>query len=125
MEMVNMKMKREEPNEKETMLGQSDYPYGLCIHLDNETLDKLGISELPEVGKEINLSAVGYVKSASMSDSEEGGKMKSLGIQITDLGLGKMGKKSEKKEEAAKVLYKGGPDSGVRVAKGTTPAMGF
>lgn len=50
------------------------YPYGLCISLDNETMDKLGLSgDLPEVGEMIHLCAMAKVTSVSANERESTG----------------------------------------------------
>lgn len=78
------------------------YPYGLCLHLDNETLKKLGYQNLPDIGTKVKIEAVGEVKSISASDSQEGGSHKSVDIQITEMEVSAGGEKNEK---AAEELY--------------------
>ena len=39
------------------------YPYGLCICLDDETMKKLGMTDLPPIGAEMMLTARVRVKS--------------------------------------------------------------
>lgn len=63
------------------------FPWGLTINLDDETLDKLKISELPKVGSTEDLRAVVKVTRISEDDSESG-KRRSVGLQITDLAFG-------------------------------------
>lgn len=64
-----------------------DYPWGLCISLTNEELDKLewDISEL-KVGESIEFRARADVKSKTESDSESGGPCCRLELQITAIG---------------------------------------
>jgi len=62
------------------------YPWGLSITLDTDTLDKLGLKKLPEVGAEFYLCASADVVSLSSNESE-GGKNRSLSLQITALSL--------------------------------------
>lgn len=90
MSMTNMKMSAKESKTVLGMSPESDapaYPYGLTIELNDETMKKLGISELPEVGDEFTMTAKVTVSRASMNDSQEGGKMKSASLQITDMAL--------------------------------------
>jgi len=68
------------------------YPYGLCISLDEETMDKLGIDgDLPEVGEMIHFCAMARVTSASMNEREGADGTKEtccrVELQITHLGL--------------------------------------
>jgi hypothetical protein len=83
--MINMKKTEEMPEEYEGM-DEPSYPYGLCITLDAEQLDKLGINTLPKVGSEMMIKAKAYVKSTSAYETQ-GGKDMSVQLQITDLDL--------------------------------------
>lgn len=76
------------------------YPYGLCIHLEEESLKKLGITELPAVGASMVLHAKVEVTAVSKNESKEGGEHRSLSLQITEMALG-----SEKKKDTAETLY--------------------
>jgi hypothetical protein len=100
--MVNMKC---EDDEKETMAAMPEgpeYPYGLRICLNEESIKKLGIDKLPELGAEMILNAKVSVCSVSKSESE-GGVYRNLDLQITDMELGS--KKSS--SDLAKKLYGG------------------
>lgn len=94
MPMVDLKREKKESG---SLLAQGvepsepDYPYGLSLHLDGETLDKLNLGESLKVGDEVRFTAVGYVRSLSASQYEEGGKtekQKSSEIQITAMDMG-------------------------------------
>lgn len=64
----------------------ADYPYGLCIHLDRDELDKLGIKSLPAVGATMTMA--GMVKVTRVSQSATGDdEYTSVDLQITDLGV--------------------------------------
>jgi hypothetical protein len=79
------------------MVGSSSrekYGYGTCITLDAEALKKLGIDELPEVGDEYHIMAVGKVTSVSKNASENNESTR-LEIQLTHLDL-----EHEEEEEA-------------------------
>jgi len=89
MALINMKQqaKREEmPGEYEK--DEPQYPYGLCINLSKEDLEKLGITSLPKVGSEMMITAKAFVKSTSEYDTQGAGKEMSVSLQITDMGLG-------------------------------------
>lgn len=90
--MISMQMTPAEAK-AETYLGtdssDSDlpkYPYGLSLCLDDETLKKLGITELPPVGTVMQLTALVEVCSISNYENQEGSD-KSLNLQITDMEL--------------------------------------
>lgn len=104
MAMINMKR---EP-EREEMPGEIEgdepqYPYGLCISLEQDDLEKLGITALPKVGVEMTVTARAYVKSTSAYDTQGEGKRMSVSLQITDLELG--GGQNERTDNLATMLY--------------------
>ena len=106
--MKDMKIvhKPEEKSHCDTMLAsgpREDYPYGLQIRLDNDSIDKLAMSDLPDVGVEMTLSAIVKITSKSIHECE-GRKHKSLELQITSMELGK---KDSKEKDPAKNLYEG------------------
>lgn len=68
------------------------YPYGLCISLDEETMEKLGMDgEMPSVGEVMQFTAMAKVTSASINEREKGDGTKEqccrLELQITDMGV--------------------------------------
>ncbi len=63
------------------------FPFGLTLHLEDEVLDKLNITELPKVGSTEELRAVVKVTRISEDDSESG-QRRSVGLQITELAFG-------------------------------------
>jgi len=66
--------------------SEPDYPYGLRVHLDHESLKKAGITELPKAGEEMHFTAKARVHSAS-SESRDGGEEHRLELQITHMGI--------------------------------------
>jgi len=62
-----------------------EYPYGLCISLDHETLEKLNFKSLPKVGEKFHLKGFAMVKSVSMNKMENGNEDKNVSMQITNL----------------------------------------
>lgn len=87
--MVNMKLSRAEVKESAPASVATDaprYPYCLTLHLDEDVIDKLDL-ELPKVGARISMEAVAVVESVSSNKSLDGGNRRSVGLQITDLGL--------------------------------------
>lgn len=63
---------------------EPEYPYGLCLHISQPELDKLGIkAEDYKIGDVIPLDAVAKV--TGISQSSDG--YSCLDLQITDLGI--------------------------------------
>lgn len=60
------------------------YPYGTCLYLDEEALAKLGIADLPPVGTELHIMAVGKVTGTSEREYE-GGSHKTLDVQLVEM----------------------------------------
>ncbi len=69
----------EEPSERE------DYPYGLSIHIDEEAMAKLGLSEKDfDTGQPVKVMAEGFISNDSITRT--GGKSRrSMSIQFTKL----------------------------------------
>lgn len=110
MKLVNMKVdpaEREARYKESTLVEGPRYPYGLCLHLDDEVMEKLGLKELPAVGKPVMVHAMADVTSVSENEyTTEGGKTEkrqSVSLQITDLAL----MRAEDMDDASEKLYKG------------------
>lgn len=89
MKLKSMKMEEKEREEYAAPTAISDapkYPYGLRIHLDTESLKKLGLEKLPALGEKMVIVAVAEVCDLCQSESEYG-KNKSLGLQITQMSV--------------------------------------
>lgn len=101
--MINMKLTRDEAKDQiacEPGEGPA-YPWGLCLYLDDDVLQKLGMTALPDVGTRLMLHAVVEVTSNSQRQTQEG-KTVSMDLQITDMDL-----KPEQGPSAASLLYGG------------------
>jgi Major coat protein-like len=86
------------------------YPYGLCISLSEDELEKLGLDgELPQVGMMIHLSAMAKVTSVSQNEREQIDGTKTLckrvELQITHLAT--ENEDEEDKEMRHKAWYGG------------------
>ncbi len=81
-------------------VDQPRYPYGLCISLEEESLQKLEIKSLPPVGHSMVISVRVEVVSTGEHDSKEQGVRRSLSLQITDIDMG-----GAKKEVDLEKLY--------------------
>lgn len=86
-------MKREM---KSMEVSSSEYPYGLTVCLDKESLLKLGITELPEIGAEMKMMAKVYVCSKHESENDM-----SMTLQICDMDI----KAMKESESAESKLY--------------------
>lgn len=88
--LVSMKLSKTEAKAMtEPSMSEKDrprYPWGLTLTLDTDSLDKLGIDDLPEVGESYMLVAKCDVTSCS-SNMSEGGSSRSISLQLTDLAL--------------------------------------
>jgi hypothetical protein len=77
------------------------YPYGLCLELDNDALEKLSLDRLPRVGATVLVTARAEVTRVSVMEvaGEGAAPRRALALQITDLAL------APDEAETAEVLY--------------------
>ncbi len=93
---VSMKLTKSEQSDiKEAVLSEAPrFPWGLSVNLDEDSLEKLKVEELPKAGDEFEMVAT--VKVTSVSENEdEGGTRRSVGLQITDMALFHAGAKGK------------------------------
>jgi len=64
-----------------------DYPWGLSLDLNDDSLEKLGIATLPQMGESFTMMAKVSVKSVS-SSTYNGKTNRSCCLQITEMALG-------------------------------------
>jgi hypothetical protein len=69
------------------MATKPDYPYGLCICLTHEELAKLGLDADCDVGDVLRFMAEAVVTCKSASDSEMGGPMCRIELQIQRMAV--------------------------------------
>lgn len=104
MNLTDMKLSPDEAKEMDCCVGSESsdggpkYPWGLTVSLDDATLRKLGMSELPQVGAQLRLMAVVEVCSTSQHANQHGTD-KCVSLQITQMGLEGEG------PQAAEILY--------------------
>lgn len=100
--MINMKMSKEEAQEEvaPTAADAPEYPYGLTICLDEESMAKLGLTELPKVGTPMQITALVTVCSTSQYSTQGGEDEKNLSLQITDMEIA-----GAPRPDTASVLY--------------------
>lgn len=63
------------------------YPYGLQLCLNDGSLEKLGITELPKVGTELLVMAKVRVTGVRSSEQQGGDKEDTIDLQVTDMAL--------------------------------------
>ncbi len=85
--LVNMQQSAEEAKEytEPKPADAPKYPWGLCITLNDDSLEKLGISSLPEVETEVTIIAKAQVSRTSEYQTQGGESERSLDLQITDM----------------------------------------
>jgi hypothetical protein len=88
--MMDMAKTHDEVKEESKPLSIDDtvqkYPYGLCISLDEDQLDKLDM-EKPDVGDFIHVFGMARVTSVSEHEKSNGDACCRVELQITHLGL--------------------------------------
>lgn len=73
---------------KDGPAATSDYPYGLCINLGKDELEKLGLSDLPKVGETMQMMCMVKVTSVRQSASEQQNEdTKNVDLQITEMAV--------------------------------------
>lgn len=86
MALVNMRSSAEEAAEIASPEAP-EYPYGLRISLNDDDMEKLGLTQLPAVGTKMTVTAQVEVCSASAYSDKDGEPEMSVSLQITDMEL--------------------------------------
>lgn len=91
--LINMQQSAEEAKEysQPTEAEAPKYPWGLCITLNGDSLDKLGVKALPAAGSKVTIVAKAEVTRTSENQTQDGESEMSLDLQITDMQLGGLG----------------------------------
>lgn len=100
--MVNMKMSS--PEAQEYLMAEPEkreYPYGLTLQLEEESLAKLGIKDLPAPGTIMTFTAKAVVERVLQSADDKKAE-RCLSLQITDMAVD-----GASKPDAAAVMYGG------------------
>lgn len=63
------------------------YPWGLSLSLEHDSLEKLGIKQLPTVGTEMRMTAIVKVTGVNQSAREGQDTETRVGLQITSMQL--------------------------------------
>lgn len=103
--LINMENTAAEAKEQVSPVadGGPKYPWGLNICLNDDSLEKLGVTSLPAVGTEVTIVAKATVASTSENATEGNGTRSSMDLQITDMQLD--GLQSDVFGRAAEMLY--------------------
>lgn len=105
MEMVNLKTGTDTyQDENGKTQTRDDYPWGLCIELNNETLTKLKATP-QSAGTVVMITAKAIIRSTSTRETEEG-MQHNASLQITDMALAP--DSTEPQKSAAETLYGNG-----------------
>lgn len=100
MPLKSMKITKKESKVEEVGIERPKYPYGLSLRLNEESITKLGISEMPEVGNEMSVIAIVTIEEVSEREVLDGKKQRNISLQITEMSLEKKIKK-----DVLKTLY--------------------
>lgn len=88
MDLIEMKCTPGENERKSSMCCEVEgprYPYGLRLELDEESIQKLGLTELPEIDSFMVVMAKAKVVNVSKNESEGGKVYRHLCLQVTAL----------------------------------------
>ena len=99
MTMINLKQAQKEKDSGSLCCPEYEapaYPYGLSISLCDESLEKLGMSDLPKVGTVKTFTVQATVTSVSQNetakpDDEGSTQNRNVSLQITDIDMGQGG----------------------------------
>lgn len=103
--LINMQQSAEEVKEY-TQPKPEDapkYPWGLCITLNDDSLERLGVTALPAVDAEVTIVAKATVSRTSEYQTQGGESERSCDLQITDMQV--EGLEADLLGRAAEMLY--------------------
>ena len=103
--LTDMQMSAEETKEytEPTPSDAPKYPWGLCITLNDGSLEKLGVGELPSVDTEVTIVAKAVVTSVRENQTQGGESERNVELQITSMQVG--GLKTDLMTQTADQLY--------------------
>lgn len=87
--MVSMKMSKADVKAEQAPMEATlpEYPWGLCLHLDSDQMEKLGM-DMPKVGDVLEICAKVRVTRTEESAAEGSPKEhRSVNLQITDMEI--------------------------------------
>jgi hypothetical protein len=86
-------MRRSNTREKDSGVNATSnddgpqYPMGLKVHLDHESMKKMGMKEMPGVGAEVGFHGKAHVTAARAEKREGDDETRHVELQISHLGL--------------------------------------
>lgn len=83
--LVSMKMSNKDTEPTPAKPSEESYPYGLCLDLNEDVIDKLGIN-VKDVGDTCRIVADAKVKRVS-EEKSDGETRRSMALQITKMSL--------------------------------------
>lgn len=87
MALKSLKRKRDDSGDDMAMEpSDSLYPWGTSLYLETETLDVLGLDELPAVGEEMLVVAKARVTGVNQRETEDG-QNRNVDLQLTDMDV--------------------------------------
>lgn len=93
MKLVDMKLPKKDKKNQDVPVevgvgyNKEEYPYGLCINLGNDQIDKLGIFDDMDVDLDVVIQATGTIKGKNNREMQGGKSDKSLEIQIKSIAI--------------------------------------
>lgn len=100
--------------------GDDDYPRGLCISLDDSSLKKLGIDEMPKPGDKFKIEGEAHVLSSEQRDTDQNSNRR-VELILHELGAeAKPGNSAEKPEKSIREDL----EDARHQARGTTAGTG-
>lgn len=99
MKYTKAELKAEKAEMKVGCYQPEPYPWGLAIRLEAESLGKLGITTLPNVGDEVHFAAVAKVTGVNQSARVGQEDETCVALQITMLAIVKVEPAAEEKGE--------------------------
>lgn len=103
--LINMQQSAEEAKEytQPSVEDAPKYPWGLCITLNDDSLEKLGVKTLPGVDTEVTIVAKAVVTSVRENQTQGGESEASMDLQITDMQVS--GLDTDLMSKTADMLY--------------------
>ena len=101
MALTNMARSKKDRKSNEAICSPDDskFPYGLSIDLNEESLEKLDLDDMPDIGTKLIVAAVGEVTSVNQHKSKSD-TTQNLTIQLQRLEVGPLNKKEKSAESA-------------------------
>lgn len=82
------KAKEKKRYDKPMSPGGDEYPYGLHLRLDHDSLKKLGMKTLPKVGDKLHMHGHAHVIEVSEDHRDGEGPRRNVSVQLRKMALG-------------------------------------